>query len=154
MWNQFLVNLFLVCLYALTKVLSQTWRPPFHQDLGLWEKFYLGVQRLIPGPRGATSSSFRGGGNFHELSFDDVIVLIQTRYNFFANSHWYVLVATFENENLLVLIRSITRSRSEANTKNVFAPLEKCVGHSLKIWAPPRKLFVPSGVTGWLRACF
>jgi len=27
--------------------------------------------------RGATSSSFRGGGNFHEISFDDVIVLIQ-----------------------------------------------------------------------------
>ena len=32
--------------------------------------------------RGASSSSFRGGGNFHELSFDDVIVLIQLWYNF------------------------------------------------------------------------
>jgi len=29
----------------------------------------------------------RGGGNFHEISFDDVIVLIQPWYNFFANGH-------------------------------------------------------------------
>jgi len=28
-----------------------------------------------------------GGGNFHEISFDDVIVLIQLWYNFFANGH-------------------------------------------------------------------
>jgi len=46
------------------------------------------------GYRGAISSSFRGG-NFHELSFDDVIVLIQPWYNFFANSLRYVLFATF-----------------------------------------------------------
>jgi len=26
-----------------------------------------------------------GGGNFHEISFGDVIVLIQPWYNFFAN---------------------------------------------------------------------
>jgi len=32
--------------------------------------------------------------------------------------------------------------------------VEKCVGHSLKIWAPPRKLFAPSDVPSWLRACF
>ena len=32
--------------------------------------------------------------------------------------------------------------------------LEKCVGHSLKIWAPPTKFFVPSGVPNWLRAWF
>jgi len=37
--------------------------------------------------RGATSSSFRVGGNFHEISFDDVIVLIQLWHNFFANGH-------------------------------------------------------------------
>jgi len=36
-----------------------------------------------------------GGGNFHELSFDDVIVLIQRWYNCFANSHRYFLFATF-----------------------------------------------------------
>jgi len=36
-----------------------------------------------------------GEGNFHELSFDDVIVLIQPWYNFFANGHRYVLFATF-----------------------------------------------------------
>jgi len=40
----------------------------------------------IPG-RGANCSSFRGGGSFHEISFDDVIVLIQPWYNFFANGH-------------------------------------------------------------------
>jgi len=36
--------------------------------------------------RGATSSSLRGG-NFHEISFDDVIVFIQPWYNFYANGH-------------------------------------------------------------------
>jgi len=36
---------------------------------------------------GATSSSYRGVGNFHEISFDDVIVIIQPWYNFFANGH-------------------------------------------------------------------
>jgi len=36
-----------------------------------------------------------GGGNFHELSFDDVIVLIQAWYNSFANGHRYVLFAIF-----------------------------------------------------------
>jgi len=28
-----------------------------------------------------------GGGNFHEILFDDAIVLIQPWYNFFANRH-------------------------------------------------------------------
>jgi len=28
-----------------------------------------------------------GGGNFHEILFDDAIVLIQAWYNFFANRH-------------------------------------------------------------------
>jgi len=28
-----------------------------------------------------------GGGNFHEILIDDVIVLIQSWYNFFANGH-------------------------------------------------------------------
>jgi len=28
------------------------------------------------------------------------------------------------------------------------------IGHSLKIWASPRKLFAHSGVASWLRACF
>jgi len=28
------------------------------------------------------------------------------------------------------------------------------IGRSLKIWAPSRKLFAPSGVPSWLRACF
>jgi len=41
----------------------------------------------------------------------------------------------------------------------LFAPLEKFVGHSLKLldtvlkyWAPLRKLFVPPGVPSWLWA--
>jgi len=36
---------------------------------------------------GAQSALRFGGGNFHEISFDDVIVLIQPWYNFFANGH-------------------------------------------------------------------
>jgi len=32
--------------------------------------------------------------------------------------------------------------------------MEKYAGHSLKIWAPLRKLFAPSGVPSSLRACF
>jgi len=38
---------------------------------------------------------FAGGGNFHELSFYDVIVFIHPWYNFFANGHRYVFFATF-----------------------------------------------------------
>jgi len=44
------------------------------------------VARQCQGP-GATNSSFRGRVNYHELSFDGVIVLIQPWYNFFANGH-------------------------------------------------------------------
>jgi len=44
---------------------------------------------------GAQPALHFGRGNFHELSFDDVIVLIQPWYNFFANGHRYVLFATF-----------------------------------------------------------
>jgi len=43
----------------------------------------------------------------------------------------------------------------------LFAPLEKCVGHGLKlldivqkIWAPLRRLFAPPGVPSWLRSCY
>ena len=43
--------------------------------------------------------------------------------------------------------------------ENFSLPLEKRVGHRLKlldivekIWAPPRKLFAPPGVPSWLRA--
>jgi len=38
---------------------------------------------------GAQPALHFGGsvGNFHEVSFDDVIVLIQPWYNFFANGH-------------------------------------------------------------------
>ena len=36
---------------------------------------------------GAQRALHFGGGNFHEISFDDVIVLIQPWYNLFANGH-------------------------------------------------------------------
>jgi len=36
---------------------------------------------------GVTSSSFRGGHNIHEISFDDITVVIQQWYNFFTNGH-------------------------------------------------------------------
>jgi len=36
---------------------------------------------------GAQPALHFGWGDFHELSFDDVIVLIQPWYNFFANGH-------------------------------------------------------------------
>jgi len=55
--------------------------------------------------RGATSCSFRGG-NFHEFSFDDVIVLIQPCYNVFANGHRQSSLRSIpENENFSVLSR-------------------------------------------------
>jgi len=36
-----------------------------------------------------------GGGNFHEISFDDVTMLIQPWYNFFANGHRQSFFETF-----------------------------------------------------------
>jgi len=36
---------------------------------------------------GAQPALHFGGGNFHEISFNDAIVLIQPWYNFFANRH-------------------------------------------------------------------
>jgi len=42
-----------------------------------------------------TSSSLRGGVNFHEISFDDVIVVIQPWYKFFANVTDKFLFAIF-----------------------------------------------------------
>jgi len=60
--------------------LKQEWKRKNKVRL-IFEKETLGC------PRGATSSSFRRGGNFHEILFDDVIVLIQPRYNFSANGH-------------------------------------------------------------------
>ena len=56
------------------------------------------------------------------------------------------LFATFPKMiTFLVLIRPVTMEaqRGEAPQK-IFSPLlEKCVGYSLKTWAPPRKLFPP-----------
>jgi len=43
------------------------------------------IKRYQPGAQPALH--FVGGGNFHEISFDDVIVLIQPWYNYFANGH-------------------------------------------------------------------
>jgi len=50
------------------------------------------------------------GGNFLELSFDDVIVLMQSWYNFFANGHRQSSLRNIpKNEILLVLIRPVIR---------------------------------------------
>jgi len=61
--------------------------------------------------------------------------------------------------NFLSHPRPVTRG-GEALLEKFSTPLEKFVGHSLKlldtvqnIWAPLRKLFAPPGVPGWLRAC-
>jgi len=46
------------------------------------------LMALVPklAPSGIHNQLFiSGGGNFHEISLDDVIVLIQPWYNFFAN---------------------------------------------------------------------
>jgi len=51
------------------------------------------------------------------------------------------------------------KQRGEAPLETFSPPLEKCVGHSLKLldivqklWAPRRKLFAPPNVSSWLRA--
>jgi len=50
-----------------------------------------------------------GSGNFHEISVDDVIVLIQPWYNFFANRHrWSSPRSISEKENVSVLIKMQT----------------------------------------------
>ena len=50
----------------------------FHGDADCCDQWHQGGNQLF----------ISGGGNyFHEISFDDVIVLIQPWYNFFANSH-------------------------------------------------------------------
>jgi len=50
---------------------------------------------VITAEQGRNQLFISGGGNFHELIFDDIIVLIQPYYNFFANGHRYFLFATF-----------------------------------------------------------
>jgi len=60
-----------------------------------------------------------------------------------------------------VVVRPVTTgSRGcESPLKFFSLPLEKCVGHRLKLfdivqtfWSPPRKLLAPPGVRSWLRA--
>jgi len=60
---------------------------------------------------------------------------------------------------MLLSSRPVTRGGKTA-LKFFSPPLEKCVGHRLKlldiiqnIWAPLRKLFAPLSVPSWLRAC-
>jgi len=45
------------------------------------------VTTLETASKGRNQLFISGGGNFHEISFDDVIVLMQPWYNFFANGH-------------------------------------------------------------------
>jgi len=70
----------------------------------------LAAKNTLSSMRGRNQLFISGGGNFHELSFDDVIVLIQLRYNFFANGHRQSSLRNItKNEVLLVLIRPVTR---------------------------------------------
>jgi len=55
--------------------------------------------------------------------------------------------------------RNEGRRVGEAPLENISPPLEKCVGHNLKlldmfkkIWASFRKLFASHGAPSWLRA--
>ena len=55
-----------------------------------------------------------GEGNFHEISFDGVIVLILPRYNFFANGHRQCSFCNIsENENFSVLKKMQTERSGE-----------------------------------------
>jgi len=53
-----------------------------HQKVQEIPYLMLSLMTLYARSRKATSSSFWGGNYFHEISFDDVIVLIQAWYNF------------------------------------------------------------------------
>jgi len=62
--------------------------------------------------------------------------------------------------NILDFIWTWTQARNQGGRKNFFAPLEKRVGHCLKLldmvqkmWAHLRKVFAPPGVPSWLQAC-
>jgi len=92
--------------------------------------------------------------NFHSMTS---LCLFNRGTNFSQAVTHKVLFATFPKiDNFCVLIRPVTFGWQKGEAPlNIFSPfLEKCVGHSLKIWAPPRKLFAPSGVPSWLRAWF
>ena len=65
------------------------WMSEFHK---LRQSVYTMHQLLaiVPWFESAAQPALHfGGGNFHEISFDDVIVLIQPWYNFFADGHIY-----------------------------------------------------------------
>ena len=107
---------------------------------------------LIKSTTGAQPAlHFGGGGNFHELSFDDAIVLIQPVVQLFRKrSRMCSFRNISENENLLVLIRPTTRGAKPAlkifspRRKNVLDIVWNCWTYSsLKIWVPSRKLFAP-----------
>jgi len=87
--------------------------------------------------------------NFHSMTPSCLFNLVQV---FRKRSQICFFRNISENENLLVLTRPVRRGRSP-HYKTLFALLEKCVGHSLKI-PRPRKLFTLSGVPSWLRVCF
>jgi len=51
-------------------------------------RFRVISDRVMSGlQQGRNQLSISGGGNFHEISFDDVIVLTQPWYSFLANGH-------------------------------------------------------------------
>ena len=63
---------------------------------------------------GAQPALHCGWGNFHEISFDDIIMLTQLWYNFFANGHRYSSLRNIsENENFSVFIKMQTESSGQ-----------------------------------------
>jgi len=58
--------------------------------------------------------------NFHENLFDDIIVLIQPWYNFFANGHRYIFHCNIsENENFSVLIKMQTKRSGQSKISSL-----------------------------------
>jgi len=60
----------------------------------------------------------------------------------------------FRKLELVSLNQAVTRAAKRSQHWKCFRPLGKMCWTCLKIWAPPRKLFAPSGVPSWLQACF
>jgi len=69
----------------------------------------------------------------------------------------FTFVAAFPH---LFFLYKARNQVGEAPHRKFFAPLEDCVGHSLKLfdtvqkfWAPLRKISAPPGAPNWLQAC-
>jgi len=99
----------------------------------------------------ALSSLYQLHANYFQQSAN--LVCLKPRYWAKHGFWWGKLVSCIVH----ALVRTVTRGGESPLEK--FSTLEKCVGHSVKlfnifkkIWAPLGKLFAPPGVPSWLRA--